>query len=68
MEDEAIPTLKVYEDGYQYQAIMGPLVNMEADEDKNLKERQREESVTVTWSEGFNGSTLVRFRCAAASV
>ncbi len=68
VEDEAIPTLKVYEDGYQYQAIMGPLVNMEADEDKNLKERQREENVSVTWSEGLNGSTLIRFRFARCAL
>lgn len=87
MEDEAVPTMQVYEDGYQYQVpplvspffrlnerttrrssslqnIMGPLVTMEADEDKHLKERQREDGVHVSWSEGLNGSTLARFRFA----
>lgn len=29
-----------YEDAYQYQNILGPLVKMEADYDKKLKESQ----------------------------
>lgn len=39
-----------YEDAYQYQNIFGPLVKLEADYDKKLKESQ------VTWGQMWAGS------------
>lgn len=51
-----------YEDGYQYQNILGPLVKMEADEDRSMKERQTKDDVTVRWEEGLSKRHLAHFR------
>ena len=32
--------LQVYEDGYHYQNVLGPLVKLEADYDKKMKESE----------------------------
>lgn len=40
MDPEPTSVLLRYEDGYQYQNIFGPLVKLEADYDKKLKESQ----------------------------
>jgi regulator of nonsense transcripts 1 len=40
VDDEPQSVLLRYEDAYQYQNIFGPLVKMEADYDKKLKESQ----------------------------
>ena len=50
-----------YEDGYQYQNIFGPLVKLEADYDKRLKESQTQENVTVRWETGLNKRTIAYF-------
>ena len=42
-ETELAPTLLHYEDGYHYQNIVAPLVKMEADYDKQMKESLTEE-------------------------
>ena len=39
-----------YEDAYQYQNILGPLVKLEADYDKKIKEAQ----VYVNYARGIN--------------
>jgi regulator of nonsense transcripts 1 len=38
VDDEPHPVLHRYEDAYQYQNIFGPLVKLEADYDKKMKE------------------------------
>ena len=43
-----------YEDAYQYQNIFGPLVKIEADYDKRLKEAQTQEGIVVRWDMGLN--------------
>ena len=43
-----------YEDAYQYQNILGPLVKIEADYDKKLKESQTQEDLIVRWDQGLN--------------
>lgn len=43
VDEEPQHVLLRYEDAYQYQNIFGPLVKLEADYDKKLKESQ------VTW-------------------
>jgi regulator of nonsense transcripts 1 len=35
------------QDGYHYQNIMAPLVKMEADYDKRMKEGQKQDGVTI---------------------
>lgn len=36
-----------YEDGYNYQNIVAPLINMEAEYDRMCKENQKHENITV---------------------
>jgi regulator of nonsense transcripts 1 len=40
VDEEPNPVLLRYEDAYQYQNIFGPLVKMEADHDRKVKEAQ----------------------------
>ena len=53
-----------YEDGYQYQNIFGPLVKLEADYDKRLKESQTQENIEVRWDVGLNKKTIAYFTLA----
>lgn len=48
IDDEPQPVLLRYEDAYQHQNIFGPLVKMEADYDKKLKESQASPSFLIT--------------------
>lgn len=42
-DDEAQPTLLLYEDGYHFQNVLAPLVKLEADYDKKSKEALAQE-------------------------
>ena len=53
-----------YEEAYQYQNIMGPLVKLEADYDKQMKEVQTQEGVTVRWDMGLNKKRIAYFTFA----
>lgn len=50
-----------YEDAYQYQNIFGPLVKIEADYDKKLKESQTQEGLVVRWDRGLNQKHVAWF-------
>lgn len=50
-----------YEDAYQYQNIFGPLVKIEADYDKRLKESQTQEGLVVRWDMGLNQKRIAWF-------
>ncbi|KAF0693940.1 hypothetical protein As57867_015082, partial [Aphanomyces stellatus] len=54
VDDEPNPVQEVYDDGYQYQNIFGPLVKMESDYDKKMKESQTQDNVFVRWDIGLN--------------
>jgi regulator of nonsense transcripts 1 len=61
-EEEMAPTLLQYEDGYHYQNVLAPLVKMEADYDKQLKESLTEDSIRVHWSStSLSGRNVVTF-------
>lgn len=60
-EEEILPILMRYHDAYQYQRSFGPLVKLEADYDKNLKESQALEHIQVTWALGLNNRHLASF-------
>ncbi len=47
MAEEIPHVLLHYEDGYQYQNVYGPLVKLEADNDRMLKEALSLEDVEV---------------------
>ena len=61
IEDDPQPVLLKYEDPFHYQNIFGPLVKMESDYDKKLKEAQSEDNLTVRWDYGLNNKHIVSF-------
>lgn len=60
-EEEVLPILMRYNDAFQYQQSFGPLVKLEADYDKNLKESQALEHIQVKWALGLNNRHLASF-------
>ncbi|KAF7991396.1 hypothetical protein HCN44_002958 [Aphidius gifuensis] len=64
VDEEPQQVLLRYEDGYQYQNIFGPLVKLEADYDKRLKESQTQENIEVRWDVGLNKKTIAYFLLA----
>lgn len=60
-ETELSPTLLHYEDGYHYQNVLAPLVKMEADYDKQMKESLAEESISVRWEKSLTGKNIATF-------
>ncbi|KAM0792340.1 ATP-dependent helicase NAM7 [Microbotryomycetes sp. NB124-2] len=65
VDDEPQPILLRYEDAYQYQNIFGPLVKIEADYDKRLKESQTQEGLVVRWDMGLNQKRTASFQMPA---
>ncbi|XP_031564537.1 regulator of nonsense transcripts 1-like [Actinia tenebrosa] len=61
VDDEPQQVLLRYEDAYQYQNIFGPLVKLEADYDKRLKESQTQGDIVVRWDIGLNKKRLAFF-------
>ncbi|BES94730.1 nonsense-mediated mRNA decay protein 1 [Nesidiocoris tenuis] len=64
VDEEPQQVLLRYEDGYQYQNIFGPLVKLEADYDKRLKESQTQDNVDVRWDVGLNKKIIAYFTLA----
>ncbi|KAN0066277.1 ATP-dependent RNA helicase [Thecaphora frezii] len=54
VDEEPDGILLRYEDAYQYQNIFGPLVKIEADYDRKLKESQTQSDLVVRWDQGLN--------------
>lgn len=50
-----------YEDAYQYQNVFGPLIKLEAEYDKYMKEAQSKDSMTVRWDTGLNKKRVAYF-------
>ncbi|KAJ2161325.1 ATP-dependent RNA helicase [Coemansia sp. RSA 552] len=61
-EAEAERVLLHYEDAYQYQSIFRPLVKIEAEHDRRLKEAQTEDGIAVRWDTGLNNRKLAYFQ------
>lgn len=61
LEDDPQPVMLRYEDAYQYQHVFAPLVKMEADYDKRVKESQSQENVVVRWDIGLNKKRIAYF-------
>lgn len=62
LEEEAEPVCVRYEDAYHYQNIMGPLVQLEAEYDRKMKESQTQENIVVRWDVGLNKKRLASFK------
>ena len=60
-EEEMAPTLLQYEDGYHYQNVLAPLVKMEADYDKQIKENLTADSIRINWTQSLAGRHMVTF-------
>lgn len=50
-----------YTDAYHYQNIFGPLVKIEADYDRRLKESQTQNDIVVRWDIGLNQKRIAYF-------
>jgi len=61
VDEEAQPTLLNYEDGYHYQNILAPLVKLEAEYDRRLKEHQKQEDITVRWDKSLSNKRVAWF-------
>ncbi|KAI5284526.1 hypothetical protein KEM54_001266 [Ascosphaera aggregata] len=61
VDDEPAPVMLRYEDAYQYQNVFGPLVKIEADYDRKLKESQSQDNLVVRWDYGLNNKHLASF-------
>ena len=60
-EEEMAPTLLQYEDGFHYQNVLAPLVKIEADYDRQIKESLTEESISVAWHKSLAGKNVATF-------
>ena len=63
-EETVAPVALRYVDGYHYQNIFGPLVKMEADYDRKVKESQTQENIEVRWAIGLNKKHVAYFHMA----
>jgi regulator of nonsense transcripts 1 len=60
-DQEPLVALLKYEDAYLYQNIFGPLVKLEADYDKKMKESQTQENVVVRWTTSSTSKRIAYF-------
>lgn len=61
VEEEVLPLLMRYSDAFQYQRAFAPLINLESEFDRQLKESQASEHIQVQWSLGLNNKHLASF-------
>ncbi|KAH8055221.1 hypothetical protein JL720_14330 [Aureococcus anophagefferens] len=66
-EDDAQPVLLTYQDGYHYQNVLAPLVKLEADHDRRVREAQAREDVSVRWDRGLSKRHIAIFRWRGAT-
>ncbi|KAM7491128.1 hypothetical protein LguiA_034049 [Lonicera macranthoides] len=61
VDDEPQSVALKYEDAYQYQNVFAPLIKLEADYDKMMKESQSKDNVTIRWDVGLNKKRVAYF-------
>ncbi|KAK4800827.1 hypothetical protein SAY86_021314 [Trapa natans] len=61
VDDEPQPVVLKYEDAYQYQNVFAPLIKLEADYDKMMKESQSKDNVIIRWDIGLNKKRIAYF-------
>lgn len=64
-EEQVLPVLMRYDNAYQYQSSFAPLVNLESEYDRNLKESQALEHILVKWALALNNRHLASFTLAS---
>ncbi|CAG5115158.1 unnamed protein product [Candidula unifasciata] len=67
LDEEPTQVQLRYDDAYQYQNIFGPLVKLEADYDKRLKESQTQDNIVVRWDTGLNKKRIAYFCLSKAN-
>lgn len=67
VDEEPHHVMLRYEDAYQYQNILGPLVKLEADYDRRVKESKTQENVFVRWELGLNKKRVAYFNFSKAN-
>ncbi|GAX13849.1 regulator of nonsense transcripts 1 [Fistulifera solaris] len=61
-EEQDLPSVqRVYDDGYHYQNILAPLVQLEGDYDRQMKESLTEESISIRWDKSLAGKHVATF-------
>jgi regulator of nonsense transcripts 1 len=61
-QEEAIAKVLLrYDDAFQYQNVFGPLVKIEADYDRKLKESQSQDGLVVRWDMALNNKHTASF-------
>ncbi|KAH6792479.1 RNA helicase [Perilla frutescens var. hirtella] len=61
VDDEPQSVVLKYEDAYQYQNVFAPLIKLEADYDKMMKESQSKDNITIRWDVGLNKKRIAYF-------
>nr|GEY08742.1 regulator of nonsense transcripts 1 homolog [Tanacetum cinerariifolium] len=61
VDDEPQQVALKYEDAYQYQNVFAPLIKLEADYDKMMKESQSKDNLTIRWDIGLNKKRVAYF-------
>lgn len=61
IDEEVQATLLRYEDGYHYQNILAPLVKLEAEYDRRVKENQKQENLSVRWDKSMGNKRVAHF-------
>jgi regulator of nonsense transcripts 1 len=62
VDEEVEATLLHYEDGYHYQNVVAPLVKLEAEYDRKMKENQRHEDLVVRWDKSLSNKRIAIFQ------
>ncbi|KAI3653773.1 hypothetical protein MP228_001720 [Amoeboaphelidium protococcarum] len=64
VQDDIAPVQLKYQDAYQFQNVYTPLVLLEAEYDRSVKEQQTQDEVTVRWEQGLNMKWTASFYLA----
>jgi len=61
LNDEPDPVLIQYQDAYHYMKIYEPLINLEEEYDRRVKDSQSQENLEIRWEVGLNEKRIVYF-------
>jgi regulator of nonsense transcripts 1 len=62
VDQEPDPVLMEYEDAQQYQSIFSPLLKLEAEYDRKMRESQSQDDIIVHWTVGMNTKLIASFK------
>jgi len=60
-DDEPLPVQFQYDDAQHYQSILGPLIRLEADYDKKMKESQTKHNISLRWETSLKKKPVACF-------